>query len=220
MRTDDVVSFIHEFKEESMKARVSSALCLAGMVAFGVVMSAQAGQQPTPASQSATPAPTATPSQAAPPSQTPRSASADQSITLSGCIQKEVDYRKEHDAGRGGAAGTGVGVGNEFILINASPAASASAGASAASPTGTSGAMMSYELTGPGEGQAAQFVGKRVEVMGKFKAAETSASGQPTGGATAGAPPSGVDVASKDLKLREFEVSSVKEAAGACPAAK
>ena len=41
---------------------------------------------------------------------------------------------------------------------------------------------------------------------------------QPTGGATAGQPPTEVDVASKDLKLRELEVTSVKEIAGTCPA--
>ena len=52
-----------------------------------------------------------------------------------------------------------------------------------------------------------------------FKAAETSAS-RPTGGPTAGAPPSGVDVTSEDLKLREFEVASVRETAGTCSAAK
>jgi len=79
---------------------------------------------------------------------------------------------------------------------------------------------MAYELTGSGEGQAAQYVGKRVEIVGKLKAAEVSASGRPTGGATAGAPPSGVDATSKDLKLRELEVSSVREATGSCPSAK
>ena len=75
----------------------------------------------------------------------------------------------------GGAAGTGVGAGNEFILSNASAKAGPDAG-----PVGTSGAAATaYELTGSGEGQAAQFVGKRVEIIGKLKAAETSASGKP-----------------------------------------
>jgi hypothetical protein len=54
--------------------------------------------------------------------------------------------------------------------------------------------------------------------MGKLKPAETTASGRPTGGATAGPPPTGVDVTSKDLKLRELEVASVREASGSCPA--
>ena len=57
---------------------------------------------------------------------------------------------------------------------------------------------------------------ERVEVIGKVKPAETSATGRPTGGATAGAPPSGVDATSKDLKLRELEVTSIREAQGSC----
>jgi hypothetical protein len=94
----------------------------------------------------------------------------------------------------------------------------AGGGAKPGAPTGTAGSTAAFELTGSAEGQAAQFVGKRVEVMGKLKAEETSASGRPTGGPTAGKPPEGVDVASSDLKLREIDVTSVKEASGTCPA--
>jgi hypothetical protein len=50
-----------------------------------------------------------------------------------------------------------------------------------------------------------------------LKPAEVGAGGA-TGGATAGAPPRGVDVTSKDLKLRELEVTSVKAStSGTCP---
>lgn len=137
-------------------------------------------------------------------------------ITVSGCVQRESDYRKAHDAGRGGVVGTGVGTGNEFVLVDASKSASASSSATA---TGTSGsAEAAYELTGPNEGSVGAYINKRVEITGKLKAAEVSASGAPTGGATAGEPPKGVDVVSKDLKLRELEVSSVREASGTCPA--
>ena len=59
------------------------------------------------------------------------------------------------------------------------------------------------------------FVGKRVEIVGKLKPAEMGAAGA-TGGVTAGKPPAGVDVVSKDLKLREVEVTSVKETTGSC----
>ena len=178
-----------------MKGRVSSAMCAAGMLSLCTVAFAQQAGQPAPGAGTA------------PGGQ----------ITVTGCIQREADYRQAKDAGKGGAAGTGVGAGNEFILSNASLKAGADSGAA----VGTSGAAATaYELTGSGEGQAAEFVGKRVEIIGKLKAAETSASGKPTGGATAGQPPSGVDATSKDLQLRELEVSSVKEATGACPAAK
>ena len=157
-----------------------------------------------------------------------------QQVTVTGCVQRESDYRRAQDAGRGGVVGTGVGAGNEFVLVNASSGGatpgssatpSATTGSSATGTAGTSGsaatsatAGTAYELTGPGEGQAASHVGRRVEIRGTLKPTETTAAGRPTGGATAGSPPAGVDIASKDLKLRELEVSSVKESTGTCAA--
>jgi hypothetical protein len=148
-----------------------------------------------------------------------------QQVTIAGCIQREEDYRRARDAGRGGVAGTGVGAGNEFILINASMApasgAAGTAGTAPATATGTggvAGGSAAYELSGAGEGQAAQFVGRRVEIMGTLKPAETTPSGQPTGGPTAGKPPEGIDVVSRDLMLRELEVSSIKAGTGTCAA--
>lgn len=135
----------------------------------------------------------------------------EQQVTVVGCVVREADYRKARDAGKGGVAGTGVGVGNEFVLTNASMAT-----APTGSAVGTSGAAAAYELTGSNENQAEQFIGKRVEISGKLKAAEAGAAG-PTGGPTAGQPPSGVDVASKDLKLRELEITTVKATTGTCP---
>jgi hypothetical protein len=135
----------------------------------------------------------------------------EQQVTVVGCVVREADYRKARDAGKGGVAGTGVGVGNEFVLTNASMAA-----APTGSAVGTSGATAAYELTGSNEKQAEQFIGKRVEISGRLKAAEVGAAG-PTGGPTAGQPPSGVDVASKDLKLRELEITTVKATTGTCP---
>jgi hypothetical protein len=179
-----------------MKARVSKGICAAGMLTLCTVAFAQEGGQPQKPQPGAGTAPGG-------------------QITVTGCIQREADYRQARDAGKGGVAGTGVGAGNEFILSNASM----KAGGDSPGAVGTTGAAASaYELTGSNEGQAAQFVGKRVEITGVLKPAETSASGKPTGGATAGQPPSGVDATSKDLQLREIEVTSVKEATGTCPA--
>jgi hypothetical protein len=179
-----------------MKVMAPVTLCAAGMLLFGAPSSTAMGQSDQ-ASASAS------------------AAAADQ-ITVTGCVQREADYRKSHDDGRGGVAGTGVGAGNEFVLVDASKSAS---GSSSATATGTSGsAEAAYELTGPNEGKVGSYINKRVEIMGKLKAAEVAASGAPTGGATAGDPPKGVDVVSKDLKLRELEVSSVREASGTCPA--
>ncbi len=175
--------------------------------ALGVSMAAFAqttGQQPaSPQPRTQT---TPATSQAGP--------AAGQTVTVSGCIQGEADYRKAHNLARGGVVGTGVGAGNEFVLIDVKMASAAPAGGGA---TGTTGAAaQAYELTGTNEGKAAQFAGKRVEITGMLKPAETAGTA-PTGGPTAGAPPSGVDVASEDLKLRELELTSVKEATGTCP---
>lgn len=136
--------------------------------------------------------------------------SADQQVTVTGCIQREADYRKSTAAGRGGAVGTGVGVGNEFVLTSAmmSPAASPSAtGAGERAATGTTGAASTaYELTGANEGQAASHVGKHVEITGTLKAMTSTSAGGPTANVPG----------SQDLKLRELEVSSIRESSGTC----
>ena len=177
-----------------MKPLYSCGLCAACILALNMAVFAQATPQQATSAQ--------------------QRAAADQQVTVTGCIQREADYRRARDAGRGGVAGTGAGAGNEFVLINASTAT-----AGAGTPTGTSGAgTMAFELTGKAEGEAGTHVGKRVEISGTLKAAAVSPSGQPTGGATAGRPPEGVDIASRDLQLRELEVTSVKEVPGTCPA--
>ena len=198
---------------------MSYAVAAAAAASITLVASAQAptqsspGQQPPPSpSQPATQSPGQPgPSPARAP--TPPATSPDQQVTVVGCIQREADYRRKQDAGKGGVAGTGVGAGNEFVLINASMSTSGPGAASSTSgATGTT-----YELTGSGEGQASSHVGKRVEITGKLKAAATGAAGNPTGGPTAGEPPLGVDVGGKDLKLRELDVTSIKESSGTCP---
>jgi len=173
-------------------------------VAMGTVALALVTGLPIGAAQSQEPRPAAQPS----------ATSADQQVTVTGCIQREADYRSATAAGRGGAAGTGAGVGNEFVLANAtmapasSGAAAATSGANAPSATGTAGTTSNraYELTGPNEGQAASHVGKRVEITGKMKA--TDAAGGPTGNVAG----------SQDLKLPELEISSIRETTGNCTA--
>ena len=182
-----------------MKTPIAAGTCLAAALALGTVAFAQStaqSQPPTPpASQTAT-APAA-------------------EVTITGCVQKEDDYRAANNLGKGGAAGTGVGSSDEFILIGATITPAGAVGTSGTTPPAA--APMAFELSGPNEEKVAEFVGKRVEIIGKLKPAEMGAAG-PTGGASAGKPPTGVDVASKDLKLREVDVTSVKEAPGTCPA--
>ena len=139
----------------------------------------------------------------------------DQSVTVTGCIQREADFRRASGAGRGGAVGTGIGTGNEFVLANATMstsgagAAAPTSGANTPSPTGTAGTRggTAYELTGSKEGDAAAFVGKRVEITGMVKPMSS------TGGPTANVP------GSQDLKLSELEVSAIRETTGTCTTA-
>ena len=188
--------------------RVFVGATLAATVTLGMVASAQSTGQP--------PAQSAPPATAQAPAQQPTEAPAQQ-VTIVGCVQREEDYRKAHNLGKGGM-GSGVGQGDEFVLVGASIAGAAAPATSGA--TGTSGGTAegtAFELTGDKEDELKALVGKRVEIMGKMKAAEKGPAGA-TGGATAGAPPTGVDVLSADLRLREVDIASVKETTGTCPA--
>lgn len=198
-----------------MKFGIAGGTCAAAVVALGMAVfsSTTVGAQDRPAGA---PAPAGA-QERTPPAQ-PQAAGAAQQVTVTGCVQREADYRKARDAGRGGVVGTGVGAGNEFVLAEASmPGAGATStrGAGAPAAAATTGGTAAYELTGTSEGKAEQFVGKRVEISGMLKAAET-VGGRPTGGPTAGKPPEGIDIAGRDLQLRELEVSSIREVAGTC----
>jgi hypothetical protein len=141
--------------------------------------------------------------------QAPTSTAPAKTVTLTGCVESEKAYRAQHDKGRAGVAGTGIGADNEYVLIQASGSNPESRSSSAAAADMT----MAYELSGPAEKQLSAFLGKRVELVGTLKQQEIGRSG-PTGGPTANAP-----IAEKidtDLKLREFDVASVKAASGTC----
>src|SRR5262245_9689424 len=95
--------------EVRMTSRKSARMCASVTIAIGAAALMQFSayaQQPRPATGGASGAQAGT--------------MPTEQVTLTGCIQREAEYRKAHDTGRGGVAGTGVGAGNEFVLINAS----------------------------------------------------------------------------------------------------
>jgi hypothetical protein len=117
-------------------------------------------------------------------------------ISLVGCVQREVDYRRQNNSGKGGFLGFGGGLGDEYVLVNASDGVSAPPGDCT---TATGGEA--YELTGSAEDDLEAFVGQRVEISGIRKEAEVdAATGRPTGGRQAG----------DDLKLFEVDVESFR----------
>jgi len=135
-----------------------------------------------------------------------KSASEEASVTLVGCIQREADYRKAIDRGRGGVVGTGLGGGDEFVLINASRAASAP-GAINCSTTSTAEA---YELTGSREADLKGFVGRAVQITGTMKKAEVKPVGT-SGSAETPQPTGGFDPLGQDLNLFEVNVTAIEE---------
>lgn len=141
-----------------------------------------------------------------------------QQVTLTGCIQRESDYRRARDAGYGGAAGTSLGASNEFVLVNALIAAApADAMQTPGAVVGTSGTTgRAYELTGAHEKQGKAYVGKRVEISGTLKASDIKTTTKRAFGSS-GVRPSGFEVKVGDLRLREFEVGSIREVSGTCP---
>jgi hypothetical protein len=115
-------------------------------------------------------------------------------VSLTGCIQREADYRRQHDSGKGGFLGLGGGLGNEYVLINASPRRGSR-------DCATASGGEAYELTGSEEGDLKPFVGQRVAITGTRKAAEIdSVTGRPTGGRQVG----------YDLRLFEVDVESFR----------
>jgi hypothetical protein len=117
-------------------------------------------------------------------------------IALAGCIQRETEYRRQNNSGKGGFLGFGGGLGDEYVLVNASRGAD---GAFGDCTTATGGEV--YELTGSAEDDLKSFVGQRVAIAGTRKEAEIdSTTGQPTGGRQAG----------DDLRLFEVEVASFR----------
>jgi hypothetical protein len=131
-------------------------------------------------------------------------------VTLVGCLQKETDYRRTHDLGKGGAVGTGAGAGNEYVLINAWRGTAARADADCS----FQGTTEAYELTGTRERDLGRLVGRVVRIDGILKKAETrvdaSGQAQPTGG---------VDPLRRDLRLFEVNVTSFQEVTPASAAA-
>jgi hypothetical protein len=117
-------------------------------------------------------------------------------ISVVGCIQRETEYRRQNNSGKGGFLGFGGGLGNEYVLVNASRGAD---GVFGDCTTATGGEA--YELTGSAEGDLNQFVGQRVAIAGIRKEADVDvATGQPTGGRQAG----------DDLRLFEVDVESFR----------
>jgi hypothetical protein len=181
-------------------------LWMSGAAAVMAVSIASLGAQ-TPQ----TPPPTQTP-QTQPPTSSAMQHSA--TTTLTGCVYKEADI-----PGRTPNVAERAGVMEDYILVT-SASAGATAGTTGTTPpatAGTTGAASAsgkaYKLEQIADERLQAVVGKRVEVTGRVDE-EAGATG------TTGAKPKpDTNPGSPDaIELPEFEVTSLKEVEGTCPA--
>ena len=123
-------------------------------------------------------------------------------ISLVGCVQREADYRRAHDLGRG----------NEYVLINASRMDSSGTAQPASANCSPDATAEAYELTGSREPDLERFVGQVVHINGMLKEADIETVGT-TGAASS--PEGGFEPLGQDLRLFEVEITSVQAAAQA-----
>ena len=185
-------------------------LWMSGVAAVIAMTIASAGAQ-TPQQPPQTPPQTP---QTTPPTQQP-SPSAMQNTattTLHGCVYKEADV-----PGRTPNVAEKAGMLEDYILVTStSPAAAAgTTGTNPPSATGTAGTVAAgkaFKLEKIADERLKAVVGKRVEVTGRVDAGGSATAG------TTGVKPDKNPVSPDQIEIPEFEVVSIKEVEGTCPA--
>jgi hypothetical protein len=169
-------------------------LSLAAVACSGLLISAQA---PQPSTQPAQPRPAA-----------PAAQVASQSTTITGCVYQEKDV-----PGRSPNIAEKAGVLEDYILAEIKPGA-ATATPGAAATSGQLGTM--YKLEHADDSKLKALVGKRVEVSGRIDRESGDSTASPANTPT----PSQADktIGRDKVDLAEFEIASIKEVPGACPA--
>lgn len=153
-------------------------------------------------------APDSSPQQPAAANQT-RASETKQPATLTGCV-----YREQDVPGRAPNVAERVGILEDYILAEVKPAAGPGGAAGAVGTTGAQGGRSMYKLELEDDEKLGALVGKRVEVMGHIDAESGDAVGQPPASTSRTDEVLGRDA----IDLAEFEVSSIREIEGTCPA--
>jgi hypothetical protein len=133
--------------------------------------------------------------------------------TVVGCVYREKDV-----PGRAPNVAERLGVSEDFILaeVGKTPPEARKSADGTPGATGTSGQSAAmYKLEFVSRDKLATFVGRRVEAVGRIDASKKDQVTLPEGVTT-----STVDkiVGHDRVNLAEFEVQSIKEVAGTCPA--
>jgi hypothetical protein len=129
-------------------------------------------------------------------------------VTAVGCLQSEREYRRQHESSK--FAGTGYGLNDEYVLIDAivggpslniEPVTEQDSNCQTRIRSG-----QAFELTGHGEDDLAQFLGRRVVIHGMLKHAKHDTAPVGTSGTLTPVPTDGGPSLGSDLKLREINV--------------
>jgi hypothetical protein len=130
------------------------------------------------------------------------------STTLTGCVYKEKDV-----PGRAPNVAERAGVMEDYILAELTPPRQpvGTSGSASAPATGTM-----YKLEHAKDEELKAMVGKRVEVTGRIDAEAGDTTGRPP--ASAQTSPTDRAIGRDKIDLPEFEVTSIREVAGTCPA--
>ncbi|CAN5725927.1 hypothetical protein BH24ACI5_BH24ACI5_16200 [soil metagenome] len=198
---------------------MSGAAAVMAISIAGVSAQTPPTQQP-PTTQPPTTQPPTTQPPANPMPQTAATAQNMQTRTLQGCVYKEADV-----PGRTPNVAERAGVLEDYILVasNDTPAATAGrAGTTPPATAGTSGTTgmsgnKAYKLEKIDDEKLRAVVGKRVEVTGRLDAERHDTAGAAATG-TAGAPARDKSLGPDQIELPEFEVTSIREVEGTCPA--
>lgn len=145
----------------------------------------------------------------APPTQQaePQAAAAPASTTLTGCVYREKDV-----PGRAPNVAERAGVLEDYILAEVKPAGPVGTSGSVGTSAEASHGMYKLELIADEKLQAA--VGKRVEVTGRIDAE----SGDSKSASAPAVSQTDKAIGHDKVDLAEFEVTSMREVPGSCPA--
>ena len=92
-------------------------------------------------------------------------------ITVTGCVEKEADYRASISEGKGGTLGSGAGAPNEYVLRSVQTVSQ-----DTLKPTGTSARTYEevYSVTGDLEHELAKAVGHQIAMSGYVEVAKSN----------------------------------------------
>jgi hypothetical protein len=95
-------------------------------------------------------------------------------INVVGCVEREADYRKRINNGKGGALGSGAGAANEFVVTFAKIVPGTGVhDQKTHAPVGTTGLEEVYAVTGKLEDELKREVGRQVEITGYIEVDES-----------------------------------------------